>query len=338
MNPSERHEFLKMIEGWRITGLNSLTARIYNFIRRVNRKELCLEIPVGSRRNMGAYRVQRLTTWEILFALSLPADNTIYSKVRLNKTLALLQRDGFPIKNRFINEQMGPFDGNVHSDAEILAENGLIEISEKPTGKGSPCVVYKMKADGLRALHQKYSDRIENLPHQKAIRQSLEEIKRNFVSYKTAEIVDRVHKDLLIDCTPQEFKNAVYQHLNLLRSSMTHLESRWDDGCPVCLEVLGAVDFAIRSLESVFEKELSNKESGKNMIFYNAKQVLQWAEKSKSHNHVTDVRLQNDQLSLWREWIGHRLSCLESIGETYEIIKPVKDEESLGEYIEMVGS
>jgi len=287
---------------------------------------------------MRLLRVERPTTLGVLFALSLSRDNAIHGKVRLNKTLALLQCEGFPIKNRFINQKLGPFDGTIHSDAEILEENHHITIEDLPTGHEEPCKVYKIKEEGLRHFREQFLPRIENLPHQRAFSSRISEIKMNFSSYRTPEIVERVHRDLLIDFTLEEFSKALDQNHESLKGLMTIAERRWDHGCPICLEILGATDFAMKSIEQVIDTELDNQKSGKNMIYYNTNNMINWADKLKDHAHITDVRLKDDQSSLWREWMGHRLFCLESIGETYGIIKPLRDERSLLEYIQAVGS
>ena len=93
--------------------------------------------------------------WGILFALFLMSDRAIYGKVRLNKTLSMLQCEGFPVTNRFVNIQMGPADINVESDAEELERRRLIAIEDIPAKVGKQAgSAYRLRNPGLEELRK----------------------------------------------------------------------------------------------------------------------------------------------------------------------------------------
>lgn len=279
---------------------------------------------------------ESVRAWGVLFALSLKEDRTIYGKVTLNKTLALLQRDGFPIRNKFVNKTWGPFDWHVHSDAEKLASENLVTIEEKPNLNKEPTNVYHLSENGFKSVQQKYSIRIENLPYLPVFRTRLEEIKRKFVSYKTPEIVAKVHEELLIDLGPVDFRRKLESLSTNLNDTADKAEKDRNPTCSVCLDVLGCVDFAITSLDLVILKKLDTNESSKNFVYFDAKEILQWANKLVRHDHVRYTRIGSDPLSRFREQMGYRLYCTEEICDLYEIVKPIRDELSLSEYVQTV--
>jgi len=286
---------------------------------------------------MGALRVEWERPWGILFALSFPRDRAIYGKVKLNKVLAMLQRDGFPIRNRFINIQMGPADRAVESDAESLEQENLIEVEEIPERVGKRAGnAYKLSNQGFSFVQRKLGPGIENLPYQTAFRARLDEIKRDFAMFSIDEIVAKVHRELLIDASPEELGTKTQSIVVALARITDSVESQQDDSCSICLELLGSSDFAIKSMSSIIKIGLDRRESGKNLIYYNCKDLLHWAMKLENHSHVPDARFGHDPLSRVRENLAYRLYCLEEIGELYNVIKPVRDMESLSEHLQVV--
>lgn len=114
------------------------------------------------------------------------------------------------------------------------------------------------------------------------------------------------------------------------------MESRQDDSCSICLEVLGCSDFAIKSMSRVIKIGLDKRESSKNLIYYNCKDLLHWAMKLEYHSHAPDARFGLDSTSHFRENLAYRLYCLEEINELYEIMEPIRDMESLSERIQVL--
>src|SRR5271157_2772753 len=77
--------------------------------------------------------IQRLTPkLGVLYALYL-ADGKVLGITRLNKLIARLQRDGFPIRNKFVNAEMGPYDRMIDGYATQLDSEGLIYKAVSPS-------------------------------------------------------------------------------------------------------------------------------------------------------------------------------------------------------------
>ena len=284
-------------------------------------------------KDMAPQHVDRPTEWGVLFALTLPENRTIKGRVRLNKTLALLQRDGFPIRNRFFNDKMGPFDPLIHEDAIELEHERLVSHEEIPIRNKEPLDIYRLDDKGLRFFQQKYSCLIDNLPYKRLFNAGLDLVRRSFV-FSTSELVDRVHEELLTQKPPEVLREKMDSVMNSLGTVASSVEENRLDSCPVCLEVLGCSDFAVKSLKLAIEKGLATRDTGKNMVYYNAQHILHWASKLVRHDHVTDVRLGADELSRFRESICYRLYCLEENAELYGIARPIRDESSLKDYLQ----
>jgi len=283
---------------------------------------------------MAPQHVEWPTEWGVLLALTLPADREIYSKVRLNKIIALLQRDGFPISNRFYNSVMGPMDFTIHGrDAPLLEKEGLISTDEKPMRNKNPVTSYRLTDKGLGYFQQKYSCIIDSLPYKPLFNATMDEVRRSF-HMTTSEIVDRVHEELMTQVAPEVLRQRMMAVAEMLERTIGEVERYHDDSCPVCVEVLGSSEFAIKSIKKAVEQGLDNKSSGKNMVYYNSHQVLHWAQKLARHNHVTDVRLGDDGLSRLRMAICYRLYCLEENAGRYGIAEPIRDESGLSVFLQ----
>lgn len=284
---------------------------------------------------MGAQRVEWERPWGILYALSFPRDHAIYGKVKLNKVLAMLQRDGFPISNRFINMQMGPADPAIEGDAELLQGEKLIEIKGIPERVGKRAGdAYWLSGQGFQFVQRKLGPNVEYLPYQSVFKARLAEIKRDFEMFSVDEIVSKIHRELLIDASPEQLERetqSIKENLERIRESVERQE---DYSCSICLELLGCSDFAIKSLSHVIRIGLDKRDSSKNLIYYNCKDLLHYALKLKDHIHAPDARFGLDSTSQLRENLAYRLYCLEEINGLYGIIEPIRDMESLGERLQ----
>ena len=276
--------------------------------------------------------------WGVLFALSLRGDGVISGRVTLNKTLALLQRDGFPIENRFITKEKGPYDRLIHLDAEDLEKQKLLEITEKTTKRGYSTTIYHLRDEGLEEVHKWYSARIESMPYQRIFRAHLEEIKREFLEFTTPEIVDKVHHELLMDIEEEDAKREMDDLVTNLMIARDAAETDREKTCFICLNLLGSLDFAAESLRLAMKKADGTNVSSKNLIYYNAKDTLHWADKLPDHQHLKYCRDGEGPLAGPRERLGFRLFCTERLSSRYDVIKPIRDEASLNEYIQILSA
>jgi len=272
---------------------------------------------------------RRLETWPeewgILFALAVHP-KAVYGKVRLNKALALLQMDGFPIKNKFVNAPLGPYDEKIDLQTEELENENLISIKTEETKYENPLYIYKMTKEGrahFRSRINPYLKQLEELPFHRPLMENFQVTRDHITKLKTTDMVEKVHRELCLD----DF-NVFLSRIGEVKSGLAEefeiAENESDDSCPVCLEILGALDFAQRALDAAEETHIDDPHSGKNIILYNAEKLLTKTRVLRSHPHILDPRLGEDDLSMAREEILHRLYCLEYNGEVYDIIHQVK--------------
>jgi hypothetical protein len=274
--------------------------------------------------------------WGVLFALSLRGDGTIRGRVTLNKTMAMLQRDGFPIRNKFITKEKGPYDQLIHKDAKSLERGRMIEIEEKETRYKSDVTIYHLRDEGLAEVQKEYAIRIESLPYRKIFKAHLEEIQRKFSAYTTPEIVEKVHHELLMDIEDDDAEEEMEELVTNLMVARDAAETDRDRTCFICLNLLGSLDFAVTSLGMAIKKTVGTKSSSKNLIYFNAKEILRLADRLSGHDHMRYSRPGEGPLAGFRDHLGYRLYCAEQLSDLYEIVKPIRDELSLKEYIQTV--
>jgi len=276
--------------------------------------------------------------WGVLFALSLRGDGTISGRVTLNKTLALLQRDGFPIENQFINKDMGPYDWHIHEDAEDLEKERLVEIWEKPTKHARDTTVYQLRDEGRKEVLDRYAEKILTLPYPRIFNSRLEEIKNRFAEFSTPEIVVKVHQELLMDIQEEDARVEMDNLVTDLMVAEDEAETDRDRTCFICLNLLGSLDFAATALSMALKKTQTRNtnSSSKNLIYFNAKETLHWAHKLMRHEHLRYCRPSEGPLAGFRDQLAYRLFCTEELSGHYGIVKPIRDELTLNEYVQDV--
>lgn len=261
--------------------------------------------------------------WAVLFVVRANA-GYIPGKVRLMKYVSVLQRDGFPIVNRFINAEMGPYDEDVHSAALSLRDYGFLEVEKVDSGKEKRRIDYRITDLGVEAFNRLILSLLEQLPHQSPFRRQFKITRTQFRFKKTENIIDKIHGELYLD-DAQEFQQALRSSLTQTQKLMASLEGRYVDSCPLCLHLLGSLEFSRDSLKEILQTRVSDPYSGKNHVLYNLEQLLLAVRKLESHAHVEDPRLPADTpLSHALEELKYRLHCAELNCDVYGILRPIE--------------
>jgi len=265
----------------------------------------------------------------VVFALGM-CSGEIKGKVKLNKALALLQRDGFPIRNKFKNAPMGPHDAKIDTTAQEMEKDHLISIKEEPTTYDKNRISYRLKREGQTYLEDDFREQFafaNNQPFSLALLENFKKTQNNVLTLKTTKLVEQVHEELGLD-NEGNLRHDIGQVRGALGQESFIAEKGVDPSCPICLEVLGSLDFAMRSLDAMLESEkrwftTGWQDSGKSFILFSALRLIDYSKEFRRHQHNLDVRLnKDDSISLMRSRVLLRLHCIEYNGVLYDLIHP----------------
>lgn len=266
--------------------------------------------------------------WGIIFAVW-AGGGKFSGKVKLNKYLSILQREGFPIMNKFKNFDMGPYDEGIDTQADRLRIYGLLGIEKVPTEKGTDMFVYEVTDRGEEFVQNDIIPLIEALPYQRQLRLYLADTTHRFKSETTEKIVESVHRDLYLD-DHIEFVKELEKTKSHLEDRFARFEERSVDFCAGCLKTLGSLEFAIRALDHIQKYRLEDGITGKNHVFYNARILSKLVNMLEGHEHfplsIPEERKEDRNFRML-ESIEHRLHCIEFNSDLYGIMKPIDSQE-----------
>lgn len=272
----------------------------------------------------------------VVFALG-SCSGRVEGKVKLNKTLALLQRDGFPISNLFKNLQMGPCDLMLDETTSQMEKDHLLRIDQEATSYEWPRIIYTLREEGRNYLSE-YDDLLcplRDKPYSKALFDNLPKIKHDIQYMNSTYLINYVHKELKLD-KPEMMEKELPELLNSVRKEYDLIESSFDIGCSLCLEMLGSLDFASRSLQAILHPKEGYRRitffdySGISFILYNSSELTDLTSTLRGHRHLLDIREnESEHVSMLRSSVLWRLHCLELNAGIYDIIQPldIDDEE-----------
>ena len=266
--------------------------------------------------------------WGIIFAVW-AYGGKFSGKVKLNKYLSILQREGFPIMNRFKNFELGPYDEGIDTQSDRLRIYGLLGIEKVPTEKGTDMYLYEITDRGRELVQKDIIPLVEALPYQRQLRGYLADTTYRFKSQRTERIVESVHRDLYLD-DHNEFMKELEKTKSHLEDRFARFEDRSVDFCAGCLKTLGSLEFAIRALDHIQRFKLMDGITGKNHVFYNARILSKLANVLEGHEHFplsSPEERREDRNFRMLELIDHRLHCIEFNSDLYDIMKPIDSQE-----------
>jgi hypothetical protein len=270
--------------------------------------------------------------WEIIFAIG-SFGGRVAGKVKLNKILAMLQCNGFPIRNQFVNHTMGPYDEKIDALASNLQSRNLISIKKHPTKHQNDIVVYDLLKKGKNQYSETILPFVSNLPYQNALFNAYKITKDDLATKKTMEVVDNIHETMLLDDI-RLFRKKVESNLDELKAFNDICESNYEASCPICLELAGTLDIVIEALREIQGGKWISPLSGKNFILWNSDKIISLLKTLLTHDHIRDPRFGKDRISLFRERLCHRFQCIEYNGARYDILNPSFVSEDVQDFIE----
>ncbi len=140
----------------------------------------------------------------------------LLGRTRLQKTIKLLQRLGFPTDYDYTNFFYGPYSESVQADVGLLCHLGLIEEKEFSRGDGNP--YYKFTATAGADLEEinPYRSSIQTLSQTETIVLELAATYDSYLEmgFSTKEALHLLHKKKRDKCT----RERVHQAMELLQS------------------------------------------------------------------------------------------------------------------------
>jgi len=244
-------------------------------------------------------------------------------KVRLNKILSMLQREGFPVKNIFINAEMGPYDETIDLEVEQLKDDGIIIYKEEPTSHENNMLVYELTSNGVNIVKNDIIKRINDFPYPKGFLASLKKILALKFS-TTKDIISMSHKELFLDDLKSFIieSHKTYDRLNDIYKSM---EDNFIDYCSSYLYQIGMIEFTIESLKRIIESEYDSPTTGKNHVLYNSKILIKLLEthdirKQKKFKDCKEIGYCNfAECPILSDILEHRFHCIEYNSSIYGI-------------------
>ena len=276
----------------------------------------------------------------ILYSLYI-SDGTILGKTRLNKFLARLQRDGFPVKNKFVNAAMGPYDSDIDLYTSKLDEEGFISKSLYPLPRADyDREDFQLTEDGYLYVEQRIVPTLKKHPFYDILINSIGNISDEYRMMQIDNLVERTHDELYINNTPM-FLEVLNDTVKMLNVEFKRLEDNHTDFCYVTLTLLGSLEFAIRSLNRIQIGKWNEPTMGKNNVLYNSKKLLETV-RSLLSAHVlpfddcsTSERclFNRDCLSSELNTVKYNLHCIEWNSNVYGILKPFDNDYEFTEYM-----
>jgi|GEM_PF-2021031 uncharacterized protein YwgA len=220
--------------------------------------------------------------WEILLACYL-LNGRVYGRVRLQKVVSEMQKEGFPVDYSFVILDMGPFSSSVQDNVRQLKNSGLIEVYQMPMPEGyNDRFDYVLTEKGKRVVEDEILPVFEK--KYDYFKENLRKIPAKYNnSIPSREIVDLVHKELILD-DMDEFKNELENTLRRYHELLKKLSEEDQRYCLVWVAVLGLADLVVEILEKIKEDVEMSKdpiidlllpdEAGKYFILSKAKEGL----------------------------------------------------------------
>lgn len=277
----------------------------------------------------------------VLCALYL-ADGEVLGITRLNKLLARLQRDGFPITNQFMNAQMGPYDPMIDTYATQLSSDGLI------TRGVSSCEYYEndrqdffLTPQGKLHVETEVIPLLERDPFYGSFMESYMNIKDNYKNWPSHYLVDTTHEELCISPDNSRFLTEAFNTRETLIREFNDIERTYKEFCYVGLVLLGSLEFGIRCLGKILESYIADRATGKNNILVNSRALLENVIVFRTHfNSKLDACAHNiecedglDCLTKELNNIKYSTHCIEMNSRNYKILDPFSEEWELTDYM-----
>lgn len=218
--------------------------------------------------------------WETLQLAATNRDGAVRSVVRLNKQLAMLQREGFPVPVRFSNIDMGPASKDVEKRANHARDAGYLLVQEaRIKNEFKARKDFLLTPEGHEYVLKQLVPGLKEDPRGKAYWTTYMDVMTKCQYMTNDALVDEAHKALKLD-DREDFLRAYVQSRDLVDQWRQRILKSWKPRRDVDIAAAATVDFAGMALESIKSKvaDEKNRETGKNHIVWNIERLLSLLE------------------------------------------------------------
>lgn len=187
--------------------------------------------------------------WEILLACYL-LGGRVEGKVRLQKVVSEMQKEGYPVDHIFIIHKMGPLSTAIYDETRFLENTGLIKIKMVQVGEGyNDRFDYILTGEGEKVVKEEILPVLSEDYY--FLKENLETIRTKYDNRRfSQEIVREVHEELLL-----ENRDRFRKKLRELLEKYTTLHEKFSKKdypfCLVWIASYGLVDLVKDVLEII---------------------------------------------------------------------------------------
>lgn len=257
--------------------------------------------------------------WETILVAAMSGGQATQGIVHLNKTLARLQRQGFPVPIEFENLPMGPASIEVKQRAQAAAEMGYLEPdAHEIPGDYEDREDWELTPQGLRYLEDEIWPQLERRDQgdleTKIFQEEIKELR-----HKTGKaLTQESHKELCLD-DPEEFRRRYEAVIDGLDGWHEYFVREKTPRSDAELAAAAAVDLALMGLQGEREEaiELLDADStGIRNVFWNAERLLRILEDLRKRQEVGEDAWDREMEELERILRALEFNCrLYDIGD-----------------------
>lgn len=233
--------------------------------------------------------------WETLQLAAIQRDREVRSLVRLNKQLAYLQREGYPIPIAFRNIEMGPASLEVRRRAERAGKQGLLELKKTPMGEGlKDLESFALTNEGRKYVQSEVMPALQGHVRSKLFLDIFTSTMSEIQFKKNPELIEGIHKSLRLD-DREEFQKAFVETKQRVDEWRKKIDETWRPKTRLEVAAGSTVEFASMALEAAqpLVADEHDDSTGKHNVVWNCErlvELLQMMEglngKGKAHENA----------------------------------------------------
>jgi DNA-binding PadR family transcriptional regulator len=216
--------------------------------------------------------------WETLQLAAVHRDGQVRSLLRLNKQLAYLQREGFPIPIQFTNIEMGPASSEVKRRASAAEQKGLLVLQKTPVEGLKDREEFHLTDEGRAYVKREVMPALHDHPRGKLYIEVFADVLPRIQFRKNTELVEDIHRSLYLD-DPEQFFEAYVSAKKRLDDWRTKLED-WRPREKADLTAGAAIELGSMALEAIADAVASetDQSTGKNNLLWNCERLVELLE------------------------------------------------------------
>lgn len=213
--------------------------------------------------------------WETLQLAAAHRDGQVRSLVRLNKHLAYLQREGFPVPIRFTNIEMGPASLEVKRRAEKAESKGLLVLHRAPQEGRKEREEFHLTPEGRDYVTQEVLPTFQRHSRGRLYYEIFTDVLPRIQFRRNTDLVEDIHRTLHLD-DPEEFYEVFTQTKQQL-DDWRHQMEDWRPREKLDLTAAATIELGSAALEAIADgvADDNDKSTGKHNIVWNCERLVE---------------------------------------------------------------